>query len=189
MGNSSLEMCRGLNYKLKPLVPTISEMPSQKMVTVFIKGDPSKETGKGMPPLYATAYAIRKIYKEAGKVFKVEKLRARWPDEIINLPKDQWTGTYGLPVPNDVKEVPEIKEEKKVSGIEIRLTIWDYGKTGQIIHQGPYSEEGPTVQKLREYVESEGYKIFPNSHEEIYLNDPTKCSLDKIKTIIIYRLQ
>ena len=189
MGDSPLEMCRGLNYKLKPYVPTISDMPPQTMVTVVVKGDPSKETGRCMPPLYATAYAIRIIYKEAGDVFKVEKLRARWPDNTINLPKEQWTGTYALPVPNDIKELPDIKEEKKVHCVEIKLTTWEYGKVGQIIHQGPYSEEAPTVQKLHDYVQSEGFKLIANSHEEIYLSDPTKSSPDKIKTLIVCRIK
>jgi len=189
MKESSLEMSRGVNYKLKPFVPTISDMPSQKMVTVIVKGDPGKETGRTMPPLYASAYAVRKIYKEAGKVFKVEKLRARWPEENIKLPKDQWVGTYALPIPNDVNDLPDIKEEKKVSGIEVKLTTWEYGKVGQIIHQGPYSEEKPTIQKLHDYVQSQGYEIVPDSHEEIYLTGPTKSSPDKIKTMIIYRIK
>lgn len=47
------------------------------MVTVHIDEDPNKITSILMPPLYSTAYTARKIYKEKGQVFKVEKLRAR----------------------------------------------------------------------------------------------------------------
>src|SRR3990167_4862419 len=104
--NLSTEMCKGLDYNLKPLAPTIADMPSQKVVAVSIKGDPNKETPKVMKPLYGTAYTVRKIYKELGNVFKVEKLRGRWPDKNMSLSKDKWTGEYALPVPNDVKELP-----------------------------------------------------------------------------------
>lgn len=187
--NPSLEMCKGLNYNLKPGSPVIADMPPQKMVTVTLKGDPNKETPKLMKPLYGTAYAVRKVYKEAGNEFKVEKLRGRWPDKNMSLPKDKWTGEYALPVPNDVKELPAIKEEKKVPGVEVKLASWEYGKVGQIVHQGSYSEEGATIGRLHDYVKSQGYKVIPNSHEEIYLTDPTKSTPDKMKTLLLCRLE
>ena len=185
----STEMCKGLDYNLKPLAPTIADMPSQKVVAVSIKGDPNKETPKVMKPLYGTAYTVRKIYKELGNVFKVEKLRGRWPDKNMSLSKDKWTGEYALPVPNDVKELPELKDEKKVSGVDVKLTSWEYGKVGQILHVGSYTEEGSTIRKLHEYVKSQGYNVVPNSHEEIYLTDPTKSSPDKMKTLLLCRLE
>jgi len=189
MNKEALDMTRGLNYKIKPFVPVIEHMPSQKMIVVDINGDPSKETERVMGPLYATAYAIRKIYKDEGFVFKVEKMRGRWPAENMSLPKSQWTGVYGIPVPNDVTELPEIKKEKQVSGVEIKLTTWDYGDVGQILHVGPYTEEWPTIQQLHGHVESNGYQVIPDSHEEIYLSDSRKTAPDKLKTILLCRIK
>ena len=189
MNSSVLEMTKGLNYKIKPFSPGVSHMPDQKMIIVKVNGDPSKETERVMGPLYATAYAIRRIYKDAGMIYSVEKLRGRWPAENMSLPKSQWTGIYGLPVPNDVTELPEIKKGKIIIGVEVKLTTWEYGHVGQILHVGPYSEEWPTIQKLHEHVESNGYKVIPNSHEEIYLTNGRGVAPDKMKTILLCRFQ
>lgn len=185
---SVLEMAKGLNYKMKPFVPCVTYMPDQKMIIVKINGDPNKETERVMGPLYATAYAIRKKYKDAGIVYSVEKLRGRWPATNMSLPKSQWTGVYGLPVPNDVTQLPEIKKEKVVPGVEVTLTTWEYGHVGQILHAGPYSEEWPTMQKLHEHVESNGYKVMPDTHEEIYLTDGRSVEPSKMKTILLCRV-
>jgi hypothetical protein len=52
---------------------------------------------------------------------------------------------------------------------------------------GTYAEEGPTVQKLHEYIEANGYKMedIPGTHEEEYLTMP---GVKNQKTIIRYRL-
>ena len=190
MGSSNLEMAQGLNYKLKPGQPIIvSNMPSQKVITVSIQGDPNEQTSRVMPPLYASAYAVRKFFiEEHDQKFSVEKLRGRWPDANAQRVKKQWTGTYALPVPNDTRKLESIKPEKQVPGVTVALATWEYGAVGQILHVGPYTKEGPTIQSLRTFVEKQGYQIVPNSHEEIYLTDPTKADPDKMRTLILCRL-
>jgi len=44
--------------------------------------------------------------KKKEVVFKVGKLRARWPDAHL-VPDDQWTGIWGLPVPEDTASLPK----------------------------------------------------------------------------------
>ncbi len=152
-------------------------------------GDPNQETAKLMPPLYATAYAVRKIYKEKGMPFKVEKLRGRWPSFLLEINKSDWSGFYGLPVPNDVDKLPQIKTEKLIPGISVTLETWQYGTVAQILHIGAYTKEQTTVQKLQDFIRTSGYQIIENSHEEIYLSDPQKTAPEKLKTIILYRLK
>lgn len=52
---SEINMCQGLEYKLKPGVPRISDMSAQKVISVEVVGDPNQETARLMTPLYATA--------------------------------------------------------------------------------------------------------------------------------------
>lgn len=186
---SVLQMCVGLNEKLRANQPEISYMRAQQMLTVTIKGNPALETAKLMSPLYATAYAVRKIYKEQDRVFKVEKLRGRWPDVNRALDKDKWTGIYALPVPNDVTQLPEIKPEKQVAGVEICLGEWGYGDVAYILHTGAYTEECGTLEILKKFILDQGYRIKIDSHEEIYLSDPSKTMADKLKTILLYRIE
>ncbi|MFQ6122742.1 MAG: GyrI-like domain-containing protein, partial [Dehalococcoidales bacterium] len=44
-----------------------------------------------------------------------------------------------------------------------------------IMHIGPYSEEGPTIQKLHDFIEEKGFKM-RGLHHEIYLSDPRRIS-------------
>ena len=54
------------------------------------------------------------------------------------------------------------------------------------MHIGPYSEEGPTVQKVHDFIQKEGGKFdgHKNKHHEIYLSDPRKANPATMKTII-----
>jgi hypothetical protein len=44
------------------------------------------------------------------------------------------------------------------------------GPSAQIMHIGPYSEEGPTGKRLHDYFEESGYRM-RGLHHEIYMSD------------------
>ena len=95
--------------------PQIMDMPSQNMAVVYSKGDPNEVGPQVMPALYGSVYTLKFSLKKKGVDFKVGTLRARWPDAHI-VPKDQWSGIWGLPIPDEVTVLPQ-----KVSGIEVAL--------------------------------------------------------------------
>jgi len=159
--------------------PEIHEMKPQKMAVVYTKGDPNKVAEKAIPALYGAVYKLKFGLKKKGVTFKVGKLRARWPDAHL-LPKDQWTGVWGLPVPEDTTCLPQ-----KVPEVEVKLETWNYGKVAQILHFGSYSEEEPTVKKLHEFIFKNGYEI-AGVHEEEYLTTP-KAKMQK--TLIRYSIK
>jgi len=162
-----------------PVKPEILEMKAQKMAVVYTKGDPSKVAEKALPALYGSVYKLKFEMKKKGVAFKVGKLRARWPDAHL-LPKDQWTGIWGLPVPEDTTSLPQ-----KIPEIEVKLETWNYGTVAQILHVGPYSEEEPTVKRLHEFITENGYEI-AGIHEEEYLTPP-KAKVQK--TLIRYPIK
>jgi len=132
-----------------------------------------------LPALFGSVYKLKFELKRKGVTFKVGKLRARWPDAHL-LPKDQWTGIWGLSVPEDTTSLPQ-----KVPETEVKLETWNYGKVAQILHVGPYSEEEPTVKKLHEFIFNNGYEI-AGVHEEEYLTAP-KAKMQK--TLIRYPIK
>jgi hypothetical protein len=184
----TVNLRNGLPYTLKNGQTKICEIDQQRVVTVEIAGDPTEESARVMGPLYATAYAIRKAFKERDVVFAVEKLRARWPAANFGKPKSEWVGKYGLPVPEDLAELPELPPGKRAPGVDVRLERWDYGKVAVALHMGSYADEGPTIEGLMQYIKDQGCRIVPDSHEEIYLSDPNKTDEQKLKTLILYRL-
>ncbi len=159
--------------------PKIIEMPSQKMAALHSKGDPNEVMPQLMPALYGSVYTLKFDLKKKGREFKVGVLRARWPDAHL-VPKNQWTGIWGLPIPDDVTLL-----HQKVSGVEVKVEVWQYGKVAQILHIGSYDTEGPTVQRLHDFISRSGYEI-AGVHEEEYLTTP-KAKVQK--TIIRYPIK
>ena len=165
---------------MKPLKPELIEMPSQKVAVVTSKGAPSVVGEQVLPALYGSVYTLKFDLKKKGlETFKVGVLRARWPDAHL-LPKDQWTAHWALPVPNDAAELPQKKPDA-----EVKLETWDYGTVAQILHIGPYSEEGPTVALLHKFIADNGCEI-AGPHEEEYLTRPDS---KVVKTIIRYQVR
>ncbi len=157
--------------------PKIIEMPPQKMAVVQGKGAPDKVFSEVMPALYSCAYTLKFDLKKKGQpTFKVSGLRGRYPDAHL-VPKDEWTIIMGLPVPNDTNSLPQ-----KIPTIEVRLETWDYGTVAQILHIGAYDQEGPTIERLHQFIEKNGYQI-AGPHEEEYLTQP---DAKVVKTLIRY---
>lgn len=162
--------------RVKATDPQITEMLPQKMAVVRTVGDPNVVGQGAMGALYGSVYTLKFALKKQGKEFKVPALRARWPD-LPSTPKDQWTGIWGLAVPEDTETLPQ-----KVPGTEVKLETWDYGTVAQVLHLGAYSEEGPTVERLHTFIAENGYSL-AGVHEEEYLTPPgSKVQ----KTIIRY---
>ena len=108
----------------------------------------------------------------------------RWP-KALETPKHEWLGIYGLEVSNSVLEIPAEIQEKYP---KLKVETWEYGKVGEILHIGSYTNEPPTVDKLHEYINNSGYEI-SGLHEEEYLKGPGmfgKGNPDKYYTIIRY---
>ena len=66
---------------------------------------------------------------------------------------------------------------------KLRLEIFEEGQAAQILHISPFSEEGPTIEKLHNFIEEQGYTC-SGKHHEIYLSDFRKAAPEKLKTII-----
>ncbi len=157
--------------------PQILEMPSQKMAVVRGKGTPEKVFTELMTALYGSVYTLKFDLKKRGlPTFKVSGLCARYPDAHL-VPKEEWTHIIGLPVPEDTEFLPQ-----KSPGIEVRIETWEYGTVAQILHLGPYDQEGPTVERLQKFIEDSGYEI-TGVHEEEYLTRP---DAKVVKTLIRY---
>jgi hypothetical protein len=158
------------------LEPRIIEMSPQKVAVVYSKGDPNNVGQLVMGALFGSVFKLKMSKKKEGLDFKVTGLRARWPDAHL-VPKNEWQGIWALPVPDWVTELPQ-----KTPEVEVCLETWEYGTVAQILHLGPYSEEGPTIERLHAFIKESGYQL-ASPHEEEYLTRP---DAKEQKTIIRY---
>lgn len=164
--------------------PHIRTMGDQKMITITVKGDPNEVGRKGIRHLFKTFYQL----KGKTKGLTMSALRGRWPNPV-DTPKTEWIGIYGLPVPDSVQELPA---QNKDAGFQVTLEVWEYGEVAEILHIGPYSEEPPTIQRLHEFIEENGYEWIEGEHEEEYLKGPGmffKGNPKNYYTIIRHRIK
>jgi hypothetical protein len=159
--------------------PQIYNVPAQKMAVVYTTGDPTIAGAQAVPALYASVSALIPQLKEQGIDFQLQTVRARWPN-MYSSPRNQWTGVWGLAIPDVVDSLPQ-----KTPGIEVKIEVWDYGEVAQILHIGSYATEGPTIQRLMDFIDESGYEV-AGSHEEIYLTPP---NVPEQKTIILYPIR
>ena len=142
--------------------PAISTRPPQKMIVVEAKGDPNAVAGEVFETLYGLYYGT-----EGVPSWPLPAPRARWPASP-DQPMEEWIGIYGLPVPDTVTALPE---HTAVPGMAVSLTTWTYGEVAELLYIGPYDEERPALQRLRDYIDESGY-AFVGAHEEEYLKGP-----------------
>ncbi len=79
--------------------------------------------------------------------------------------------------------IAEVKRKKSLPAVsKLRLENFTEGLCAQLLHIGPFSDEGPTIQKVHEFIHSRS--ILAGKHHEIYLSDIRRASPAKWKTII-----
>jgi hypothetical protein len=104
--------------------------------------------------------------------------------------KDRWKWTLMIMQPEFISRdlyqiaVDAVQQKKKLPALpKIRFGEFAEGKVAQIMHLGPFSTEGPTIEKLHQFILAQGCQIC-GRHHEIYLSDFRKVTPEKMKTII-----
>jgi hypothetical protein len=85
-------------------------------------------------------------------------------------------------VANQVIEtaIAEVQTKKKLPGIDkLRLEDFAEGICAQILHIGPFSEEGPTIERLHEFIDTRTGRT--GKHHEIYLSDIRRANPKKLE--------
>ncbi|MDF1568885.1 MAG: GyrI-like domain-containing protein [Spirochaetaceae bacterium] len=81
-----------------------------------------------------------------------------------------------------------LNEADRQSGHLEHLTLEQFteGPSAQILYIGPFSEEGPTIERLHEAIREKGGRTESvlHKHHEIYLSDFRKTAPDKLRTVI-----
>lgn len=175
-------------------------VPKMNYLMIDGKGDPNtaKEYADSIQALYPVAYTIKFAIKKAtGLDFGVMPLEGLWwsddMSDFITGKKDNWHWTSMIMQPDCVtkeifeKAVVDVKEKKNPASIDkIRFESFDEGKSAQIMHIGPFADEGPNIKKVHSYILDAGGTFTGKNqkHHEIYLSDMRKTAPEKLKTII-----
>jgi hypothetical protein len=77
----------------------------------------------------------------------------------------------------------EVKRKKGLDTVDaLRIEHFTEGPCAQILHVGPFTEEGPTIQRVHDFIEARGR--LAGKHHEIYLSDIRRADPARWKTVI-----
>ncbi len=173
------------------------EVPMFKFLMVDGEGDPntSQEYAQAVEALFSVSYTAKFMVKKGAQVidYAVMPLEGLWwADDMsafVANDKANWKWTMMIMQPsfvaNEIIEaaIVEVRRKKKLPGIDkLRLENFSEGFCAQILHVGPFSEEGPTIERLHEFIDNRTSRT--GKHHEIYLSDIRRADPKKWKTII-----
>ena len=174
------------------------DVPTLRFLKIDGKGDPttSPAYNEAVEALFALSYALKFRAKKSPLeisygVMPLEGLW--WADDMSSFDTDdrsswQWTMMIMQPdfIEGDFIEETRVAvaAKKHLPGLErLRLESFTEGLSAQTMHIGPFSAEGPTIEKVHRFIEESGREL-SGKHHEIYLSDIRRADPAKWRTVI-----
>lgn len=162
------------------------------------RGDPntSEAYARAVEALYSVAYTLKFTGRRTGDPdFVVGPLEGLWWSDRMEVftsrDKDAWQWRMLISRPDWITEalVDEAKEtalaKKGLPAIaDIRHETLHEGPSAQLLHVGPYDDEGPVLAALHdEYLAANGLRM-TGLHHEVYLSDPRRTEPARLRTVL-----
>ncbi len=179
--------------------PILVDVPAFNYLMVDGHGLPDgPDAVAAIEALYPVAYTLKFTFKKDNAIdYTVMPLEALWwsndMNDFVNGNKANWDWTYIIMQPDFItgpmveKAIDEVKRKKNPAAIDkVKFESLAEGKAAQIMHIGPYSTEGPNIQKVHRLIKESGHTFdgFKQKHHEIYLSDPRRTAPAKLKTVV-----
>lgn len=179
-----------LKKDLKPLYQVSAkevvqvEVPTFRFLMVDGEGDPNtaQEYAQAVEALFSVSYTAKFMVKKGPQeldyaVMPLEGLW--WADDMSAFAADdktKWKWTMMIMQPSFIADevietaMAEVRRRKAVPAVDkLRLESFSEGLCAQVLHIGPFSEEGPTIERLHEFIDARTGRT--GKHHEIYLSD------------------
>ena len=194
-----IDLKKELKQLYRPSAKEVVELdvPAMNYLMVDGEGDPntSQAYSDAVEALFSVSYAVKFMVKkgESAVDYAVMPLEGLWwaddMSKFTTADKSNWKWTMMIMQPSFAapeiigSAIAAVKKKKNPAAIsKLRLEEFSEGRCAQIMHIGPFSEEGPTIAKVHGFVESRSR--LTGKHHEIYLSDIRKANPSKWKTII-----
>ncbi len=192
-------------FYLPPKTPGIIQIPEMNYIAVRGHGDPNESEGAyktSISLLYAIAFTIKMSYKGSHKIdgyfsYVVPPLEGLWwqngSDHIDYSHKEEfhWISMIRLPEFVTREEfnwaVHEATQKKQNDFSRVEFFPYHEGLCVQCMHIGSYDHEPATIEKMDQYAAENGYAVDISDtrfHHEIYLSDPRRAAVEKLRTVI-----
>lgn len=186
--------------------PGIVDVPQMNYIAVRGKGNPNDENSeykKSIGLLYAVAFTIKMSYKGTHRIdgyfeYVVPPLEGFWWQDgngygIDYKSKDKFNFISLIRLPDFVKKsdfdwaAKEASLKKQQDFSKVEFLTYQEGICVQCMHIGSYDSEPETINLMHEYMSMNGYELDITDtryHHEIYLSDPRRCDISRLKTVV-----
>ncbi|HEY5974512.1 MAG TPA: GyrI-like domain-containing protein [Geobacteraceae bacterium] len=176
----------------------IVEVPQMNFLMIDGEGDPNSSQAfrDAVEALFSLSYTLKFMVKKGdiGVDYGVMPLQALWWANDMSAfgtgDKDAWQWTVMIMQPEFItpalvaEGARELQRKKKLPSLPlVRFEAFTEGKAAQLLHVGPFSEEGPTIEKVHCFIEQMGSQR-RGKHHEIYLSDIRRAAPEKWRTIV-----
>jgi hypothetical protein len=185
-------------YAPSPKEVVMVNVPQMQFLMIDGIGDPntSEEYQEAIEALFSVSYKVKFSVKKGKDAvdYAVMPLEGLWwvddMGEFSIEDKSDWKWTAMIMQPGLVTEelieaaVREVEKKKGLAALpRIRFETFEEGLSAQIMHIGPFSAEGPTIERIHNFVVESGHEL-RGRHHEIYLSDFRRAKPEKMRTII-----
>jgi hypothetical protein len=185
--------------------PMVIDVPEMQFVAVEGKGDPNDKNGdyyKAMQILYSIQFTIKMSKMGKNKLngyfdYVVPPLEGLWwfdSNEKIspkNKSKYNWISMIRLPefVDKNIFKwaCDEVLNKKNIETKNAKYLKIKEGLCVQCMHIGSYDDESRTINLIEAFIEENNLRndiTGKRMHHEIYLSDPRKTAIEKLRTVI-----
>lgn len=189
--------------------PEFITIPEYNFITLSGEGNPNSEAfGECIGALYAISYAIKMTPKkmenkpEGYYDYTVYPLEGVW--DINDKAKETFDGTINkddlvfklmIRQPDFVtktffKQMLEIVKAKKPHPLlnDLKFEKIAEGPCVQMLHVGSYDDEPASFKIMESFAKEEGLKRLSKIHREIYISDFRKTPVEKLKTVLRFKV-
>lgn len=196
---SKLDLRKELKDLYQPTHKNVVEVrvPTFRFLMIDGAGDPGTSVpyAQAVEALFSVSYTAKFMVKRGVDAidYAVMPLEGLWWAEDMSAfvanDRAQWQWTMMIMQPSFVPQnviadaMAEVRRKKKLPGVDrMRLEELTEGRCAQVMHIGPFLEEGPVIERVHAFIDSRAHRA--GKHHEIYLSDIRKAAPEKWKTII-----
>ena len=172
-------------------------MPAFDYLMIDGEGDPNTAPAyaQAIEALYSVSYTAKFALKKGPQAvdFAVMPLEGLWWADDMQAfasgDKSRWKWTMMILQPDVLphavidQAMVAVRRKKPSPALDrLRLERFAEGRCAQILHVGPFADEGPTIERLHAWIHAHGR--LRGKHHEIYLSDIRRADPAKWKTIL-----
>lgn len=173
------------------------DVPAFRFLMIDGEGDPNTAPAyaRAVEALFSVSYTAKFMVKKGAQAidYAVMPLEGLWWSEelsaFVNDDRAKWQWTMMIMQPDFVEPaliddaIAQVRRSKRLAAVEaLRLETFAEGPCAQTLHVGPFSEEGPTIQRVHDFIRA--HSTLTGKHHEIYLSDVRRAVPARWKTII-----